>query len=52
MERRLIVERSHHPDDVAGADPDLRLVVALTDRAGEQLGEAPLQTGLELPVHA
>ena len=51
-ERRLIVERGHDPDDVAGADADLRLVVALADRAGELLGEARLEAGLELPVHA
>ena len=51
-ERRLVMERGQHRHDVARPDPDLRLVVALPDRAGQLLAEASLQARLELAVHA
>jgi hypothetical protein len=51
-EGRLVVERVHHGDDIAGRDPHLRLVVALTDRTGQLLAEAGLQPGLEASVQA
>ena len=34
-ERRLVVQRGQHRHDVAGADADLGLVVALADRSGQ-----------------
>ncbi len=35
-----------------GADPDLGLVVALPDRAGELRAEAGLEARLEMAIHA
>ena len=52
VEAGLVVERADDPDDVAGTDPDLRLVMALADRSGQDVAEARLETGLELAVHA
>ena len=39
-------------DDVAGRDPDLGLVVALADRAGQLRAEAGLEARLEMAIHA
>ena len=38
--------------DVAGADADLGLVVALPDRTGQRVAEAGLEARLERAVHA
>jgi hypothetical protein len=51
-EGRLVMERGQHRNDVAGPDPDLGLVVTLSDRAGQLLAEAGIQARLELAVHA
>ena len=52
VEGGLVVEGADDPDDVARADPDLGLVVALADRPGQDVAEARLEAGLELAVHA
>ena len=52
IEIRLVVEGGDHRDDVTGRDPDLGLVMALPDRAGQLRGEAGLEARLEMAIHA
>ena len=47
----LVVKGGDHRHDVARADADLGLVVALADGARQLLAEAPLEAGLERSVH-
>ncbi len=50
-ELRLVVERPHRVRDVARPDPDLGLVVALADGAGQALAEARLEAPPEDGIH-
>jgi hypothetical protein len=45
------VELGHDRHDVTRADPDLGLVVALTDRSAEAIPEVRLEARLEASVH-
>ncbi len=47
----LVVEHAHGVSDVARPDPDLRLVVALADGAGQALAEARLEASPEDRIH-
>ena len=40
-----------HRHDVAGPDPDLGLVMALPDRAGQAILEARFESRLEASIH-
>ena len=51
-ELRLIVQRPDHGNDVAWADPDLGLVMALPDGAQQPIPESGLETRLEEAIHA
>ena len=50
-ERGLVVQGGQHLGEVARADADLGLVVALAHGPRQLVGEAGLQAGLERAVH-